>query len=151
MKKLIFTILTTITILGVNAQGNNLQFNRALFESAEIVTTGNFNYSTFLKSNAFTVPSGKVWKITNCEGVVPSYNLTPNANFSGSLKNIGNIAISKSNQNNYKFIGGGGSSAYDSNYGIIWLPSGDYDILVTVDVAGTYSVVFSGIEFNIVP
>ena len=33
MKKLILTILTTITIVGVNAQGNNLQFSRALFET----------------------------------------------------------------------------------------------------------------------
>ena len=144
MKKLIFTILTTITILGVNAQGNNLQFNRALFERYDIDCIGNFSNDAFYKSNAFTVPTNKVWKINKT-----SISLRANSSSSNSLTFQGILAISLANENKF-FLLTEMYSASDNNDNLIWLPSGTYDIKVKVNNSGTYDIIFNGIEFNIV-
>ena len=61
MKKLILTILTTITILGINAQGNNLQFNQVLNYEYSVYA---LNYETSYSAGTIIVPQNKVWKIT---------------------------------------------------------------------------------------
>ena len=139
MKKLIFTILTTITIFGVNAQGNNLQFNRALFETV-CTTTGNLvSYHNI--TNAFTIPVGKVWKINYVEGSdFKNLNWSPqNAN------DISNTYLSKAGQDNYISLRTG---SYNSP---LWLPEGSYDISFLCSSSNRdYYIIFSGIEFNIV-
>jgi len=140
MKKLILTILTTITILGVNAQGNNLQFNRALFET--ICTTTAYQASYHNIANAFTIPVGKVWKINYVEG-----SDFKNLNWSPSNANdIGDVYLSKAGQDNYMEIILG---SYNSP---LWLPEGSYDISFLCNSSNKdYNLIFSGIEFNIVP
>ena len=93
MKKLIFTILTTITILGVNAQGNNLQFNRALFETIFSSIPDNLSPNMSI-SNSFTVPTGKVWKITEVNSSNKTLTNTEGGFFSEFL-------ISKNAQNEF--------------------------------------------------
>ena len=142
MKKLILTILTTLTILGVNAQGNNLQFNRALFETIFSSIPDNLspNYTIL---NSFTVPTGKVWKITD----VNSSNRT-STNTEGGF--ISEFLISKNAQNEFIRI----KKNVDKTQEIIWLPEGSYDISLS-GLNGTssiqYNIIVSGIEFNIVP
>ena len=137
MKKLIFTILTTITILGVNAQGNNLQFNRALYET---VTTTQINLRSYYNiSNAFTIPAGKVWKIT--------YVTSSDAiNSSSTAQRINNLYVSKSGQEEY------GEVFLSANNPPLWLPEGTYDLNFNCNSSNKdYNLIFSGIEFNIVP
>lgn len=139
MKKLILTILTTITILGANAQGNNLQFNRALFETICTTTAYLTDYHNI--TNAFTIPVGKVWKINNLEG-------SDFKNLSGSPENANDIAkvyLSRAGQDNYMEI------ILGSFNSPLWLPEGSYDISLVCNSSNKdYNLIFSGIEFNIV-
>ena len=66
MKKIFLTILTTITILGVNAQGSDLIFSRVIDTVliAEATTCTDL-YANPVISPSITVPSGFVWKITS--------------------------------------------------------------------------------------
>jgi len=137
MKKLILTILTTITILGVNAQGNNLQFNRALFEDYTVQAPSGSDYHII--SNAFTIPAGKVWKVTSLSASITG----PNQYIAGD------VGISKSSVQKYsvsRSIGVGNTSEM-----VLWIPEGSYDIRVYSADAGWYNVILSGLEFNIVP
>jgi hypothetical protein len=146
MKKLILTILTTITILGINAQGNNLQFNRALFERYDIDCIGNFNNQAFYKSNIFTIPVNKVWKIHR-SSIINHTSINSNDLYFGGL-----VSISLANEDKFFLVCTTSSSSYseEQNGNIIWLPSGTYDMKVKVPNSGTYDVIFNGIEFNIV-
>lgn len=148
MKKIIFTILTTITILGVNAQGNNLQFNRALFERYDIDCIGNFSNKAFYQSNTFTVPTNKVWKINKTSVSIRGLSSSDDfLFFSTEIADI--IAVSLANENKF-FLLTEFPSTSPINENIIWLPSGTYDIKVKVNHPGTYDIIFNGIEFNIV-
>ena len=138
MKKLILTILTTITILGVNAQGNNLQFNRALYET--VTTTPITHRSSYNISNAFTIPAGKVWKIT--------YVTSSDAiNSSSTAQRINNLYVSKSGQEEYGEV----FFPTSANNPPLWLPEGTYDLNFNCGSSNKdYNLIFSGIEFNIV-
>ena len=136
MKKIILTILTTITILGVNAQGNNLQFNRAFnYEYSQLCSLQDQLYS----AGSITVPQNKVWKITHSS----VYNST-HISHSGSLL-IDNILVSRGR------ISNGTTDGID---GIIWLNSGNYTVyLVSTSTSNSITNIkstISGIEFNIV-
>ena len=134
MKKLILTILTTITILGVNAQGNNLQFNRALTEIIDI-NPGIINNR--IAPNAFTVPAGKVWKV--------NYFLFSSGNINGNYVND-QVHFSFAGQNNFVEFN---QSGYKN--GPLWIKSGTYDVLDDNYQASEDNFLFiSGIEFNIV-
>jgi len=141
MKKLILTILTTITILGVNAQGNNLQFNRALFES---VATFIYNITTndIEIQNSFTVPAGKTWKITAIGG---SDRILSNTD----VNNASSIWISKSGENKFMNLA---ATRGTELINPLWLPEGSYDVFARGGNQSprTYHVLISGIEFNIV-
>ena len=135
MKKLILTILTTITIFGVSAQGNNLQFNQVL----------NYDYSVFCgaqyvlySAGNFTVPSNKVWKIT-----YSSVYSSSNPSFSGALL-IDNIKVCAGRIES--------TSASDETGGILWLKSGNYSVYLmsTSTTNQDIKATISGIEFNIV-
>ena len=137
MKKLILTIVTTITIWGVNAQGNNLQFNRAFnYEYSQVCSVEDQLYS----AGNITVPQNKVWKITHSS----VYNST-DVSDSGSFL-IDNIKVSIGR------LATGSTS--QSNDGIIWLNSGNYTVyLVSTSTSTSISNIkstISGIEFNIV-
>ena len=143
MKKIILTILTTITILGINAQGNNLQFNRALFETvfSEIPDNLSPNYTL---QNAFTVPSNKTWKITK-------WNSSNRSSINTESGYIGRFYISKSGQNDFIYISTNINNSKTQE--IIWFPEGTYDISIG-DITGLtsieHNIIFTGIEFNIV-
>ena len=94
MKKIILTVLTIITVLGVNAQGSDLIFSRVI-DTVLIVeaTTCTDLYANPVISPSITVPSGFVWKITsismergnvNAERRLSAYDCT-NGNFSAAL------------------------------------------------------------------
>ena len=135
MKKLIFTILTTITILGINAQGNNLQFNRALFEDLGTVTTST---GTITIQNSFTVPTNKIWKVLGMDA--RSLNLLYTSNY---------IGISKSGNKKFMIAPTTGTG----NDKIIWLPEGSYDVKMKGQQSSNviYYLTLTGVEFNIVP
>ena len=140
MKKIILTILTTITILGVNAQGNNLQFNRALFEQISLPLVqlpGNSN-SGAISNSAIVIPSNKVWKITSVECEY-NYNQVQYVPLNATY-----VGISKSGFNLFSEI--------DVGEKILWLPEGTYDLKITSDTYPFDAIVLiNGIEFNIVP
>lgn len=134
MKKLIFTILTTITILGLNAQGNNLQFNRAFnYEYSQLCSLQYQLYS----AGSFTVPTNKVWKITHS-----SVYSSTNASYSGALL-IDNIKVC---------AGRIGASSASEKGGILWLKSGNYSVYLMSTSTSNQDIrsTISGIEFNIV-
>ena len=138
MKKLIFTILTTITILGVNAQGNNLQFNRALFENYNplLIQDPSSSFGTYYKimNSAVVVPNNKIWKITNVQAEASDNILSTGT---------GVVYISKSGLNLFNRI-------LQNEERITWLPSGSYDLKVTSTGYPNISVLITGLEFNIV-
>lgn len=136
MKKLIFTILTIITILGVNAQGNNLQFNQAIFQ--EFIVTVPINYDErFFNAGTITVPQDKIWKITSSSAYCTDIN--PNDKmYEASIKINNHILRFEvgSNQTSPIWLNPG-------NY-TIWLANGASLYLKTIGS-------ISGIEFNLVP
>ena len=145
MKKIILTILTIITILGVNAQGNNLQFNRALFETIFSEIPSNLASSNYTKTASFTVPAGKTWKITDWSAT----NSTTTNGQSGYMN--GGIYISKTGEEEFFRLQ---PFDYSKTVEIIWLPEGSYDIHIESWNGSsnfTWFIKVSGIEFNIVP
>ena len=70
MKKIILTILTTITVLGVNAQGSDLIFSRVIDTTLSVTISSCTNtYTSKTFGTSITVPSNKVWKITSYSDV----------------------------------------------------------------------------------
>ena len=137
MKKLILTILTTITILGVNAQGNNLQFNQVLnYEYTQGVMGVNLSESWF-NVGLITVPPNKVYKITS-----GSIHTASNINL---YFDFGGIKVGE------HFVSGGENDSHINNCPI-WLGTGTYN--VSLAHSNTGQVLYGAlsiIEFNIVP
>ncbi len=127
MKKIIFSILFSITMLVVNGQGN-LQFNQVKLVSA-----------------IETVPAGKVWKI---ESILYTGTLGPVSN---SLTQDDQIKIDGSAYTVRSARSGNGGQGYAASYFVweqkypIWLFAGQ-TLQVWVNV-GQINV----IEFNIIP
>jgi hypothetical protein len=133
MKKILLLLLTIFTISAATAQGNNLKFNRALYEDYSINLTSGYDYKTL--SNAFTVPTDKVWKVTSLTGSITSTNqyLAPDVGI--SKNGVGSFSV---NVNSY-------------SQKTLWLPSGSYDIRChSTSQSGNYKVLLSGVEFNLV-
>ena len=138
MKKIIFSILFSITMLVVNGQGN-LQFNQV-----KLITT------------VETVPLGKVWKVESATyggGLVFCVAGTNGTNYCGNnVNNITNVAVlgvmtfTINGQPNYI-----SALSYTNSFSPnlspfpIWLPAG-----TTLSV-GTNMRYLSIIEFNVVP
>lgn len=135
MKKLILTILTTITILGINAQGNNLQFNQVLNYEYSVYA---LNYETSYSAGTIIVPQNKVWKIT-----YSSVYSSTEPNNSGALL-IDNIKVCAGRL--------ASTTSSDETGGILWLKSGNYTVYLmsTTDNGQEIKATISGIEFNIV-
>ena len=131
MKKIILTILTTITIWGVNAQGNNLEYSQSIYLdyiNPSSGVQGNTNHSV----GTFTVPVNKTFKITS-SSCTQSSGGDPDLYGEGSCQ----VKINRHKLNNNS---------------ILWLPSGTYTVYTMV--AGTNwrsAVAITGLEFNIVP
>ena len=127
----------------ISAQGN-LQFNRALNETYFFETFNSVSNSEML--NAFTVPSGKVWKLTS---ISSGQKLTAYP----FPYDVGGLFVYRENgQPNYTFI----KVSNDANYNttdIVWIPEGTYDLSCRgANITSTdYLLHFSGIEFNITP
>ena len=136
MKKLILTILTTITILGVNAQGNNLQFNQAIFQ--EFIFTVPSSYSErFFVAGTITVPQNKVWKITSSSAYCTDINANDKMYEAGIKINNHLLRFEEESHEPHP----------------IWLNPGNYNIWLA-NGYGAYPKTIgsiSGIEFNIVP
>ena len=137
MKKLILTILTTITILGVNAQGNNLQFNQVIDLTFNVSTATRLSTIT----SAFTIPTGKVWKITKAGGITVYGNGISNME-SYYKKNTAQYFSPLTNSSDTQLT--------------IWLASGTYDLKADFDgffngsLLDPASISLNGIEFNVV-
>ena len=106
MKKIFLTILTTITILGVNAQGSDLIFSRVIDTTLSVTISSCTNmYTSKTFGASITVPSNKVWKITSYSNV-STFNSSTNPNDWGdnNYENTGyNCNGSKSTSNaNFK-------------------------------------------------
>ena len=135
MKKIILTILTTITIWGVNAQGNNLEFNRAFnYEYSQLCSLEDQLYS----AGNITVPQNKVWKITHSSVYSSSI-----ISYEGTLF-IDNIKVC---------AGRIEASGASEKGGILWLKSGNYSVYLMSTSTSNQDIksTISGIEFNIVP
>ncbi|MDC6470759.1 hypothetical protein PQZ52_02180 [Flavobacteriales bacterium] len=136
MKKLILTILTTITIWGVNAQGNNLQFNQAIFQ--EFIFTVPQGYSErFFNAGTITVPQNKVWKITSSSAYCTDIN--PNDQMYQAGIKINNHLLRFEERSHEPHP--------------IWLNPGNYTIWLANGVTAYQKTIgsISGIEFNLVP
>jgi hypothetical protein len=119
MKTILFLATALFFSINMCAQGNNLQFNRV------VTITGNVN--NYSESPAYTVPSGKVWKI---ESFASPSGITIN---------------NTSSQPAYNFSGFNLTCP-------IWLSAGDFVKAVCWSVnGGSGGFVFSIIEYNIIP
>jgi hypothetical protein len=123
-KALLILSLFSISIFG-KAQGN-LQFNQVI-SNAGSTATSNVGYSTY-NSIAYTVPTGKVWKLEYVFGMSSGWYLTVN-NKVIYYTNISGQPLEKQSP--------------------IWLKAGD--ILKLSSMYNAYDFYFSGIEFNIIP
>ena len=133
MKKTILFLFTIFTFSLLSAQGNNLQFNRALYENYSVIATSGYDYYTL--TNAFTVPTDKVWKVTSLTGSITSSNQYLSDDVGISKNGAGSFSVNRNN----------------SMQKTLWLPSGSYDIRVfSHSTGGNYKVVLSGVEFNLV-
>jgi hypothetical protein len=138
MKKIILTILTTITIWGINAQGNNLEFNQVIDLTFNVSTATRLSTIT----SAFTIPTGKVWKITKAGGITAYGNGISNME-SFYKKNTAQYFSSLTDNSDTQLT--------------IWLASGTYDLKADFDgffnssLADPASISLNGLEFNIVP
>jgi hypothetical protein len=127
MRLLLFIFLSFSAFHAMYAQGS-LQFNRVVTHTG--TATGSWSYV----SPSWTVPAGKVWKIT------AAYPTTGNA----------------VNRNLEMDAGGGWASLALNNFNPapIWLKAGD---VVRLSASGnccsvsSFSYLFSAIEFNIIP
>jgi hypothetical protein len=139
--KLHLTLLTfiLISINSVFSQNNNLQFNRAIFDSVCITDPIYAGPKNFVGN--LIVPTGKVWKIESSSGYCyRTYLADP-------MQSQGNI--SAFNWINKFCLNGDTKNP-------IWLPAGTYKVFSSDSSPGaSYSTVisftFSGIEFNLVP
>jgi len=127
---------------GLFGQGN-LQFNKALHETFLFDMFDADSNSEIL--NAFTVPAGKVWKITSIQS---GKKIT---SFPFSYQNGGVFVYKKSTDQDYVFIKIGTNPDFLND--IIWIPEGTYDLACRgSDVnSADYILYFSGIEFNLTP
>ena len=144
MKKLILFLGIIISTTLVNAQGN-LQFNQVVSEVQTLSTTR----TNSINGSAYTVPTGKVWKVVSvgfnansCSYYAPHVCLLIN----------GNKAY-KAIHNEYRYDLGG-----TLNDSPIWLKAGDilnWNLTGSSSSSGTCplnaSIHFSIIEFNIIP
>jgi hypothetical protein len=139
--KLHLTLLTfiLISINSVFSQNNNLQFNRAIFDSVYITDPVYAGPKNFVGN--LIVPTGKVWKIESSSGFRYSTYLPDPMQSQGSISALNWINKFCLNP--------------DTKYPI-WLPAGTYKVFSSDSSSGgSYSTVvsftFSGIEFNLVP
>lgn len=139
--KLHLTLLTfiLISINSVFSQNNNLQFNRALFDSVSIIDPVTTYPKTFVGN--LIVPTGKVWKIES------SYN----SRKCTYLPDPGQSQVGNSPENWINNFSLSGVTNYP-----IWLPAGTYKVFTNDQTYGPsytclFSLIISGIEFNLVP
>lgn len=127
---------------GLFGQGN-LQFNKALHETYFFETFDGDSNSEIL--NAFTVPAGKVWKLTSIQSGRKATTLP------FAYQNGGTFSYRKSGAQNYVFIKIGSNP--DVNSDIVWIPEGTYDLVCRGSDVNTmdYLLYFTGIEFNLLP
>ena len=133
MKKIILTILTTITILGINAQGNNLEFNRVINQDF----IGNVDSQIFYNIGTITVDPNKTLKISSFMGFRDTHS-----------SSYVNVKI-----NNMMVISSGTSQGEKIFAATpIWLGSGTHIVYFkgSGSVLQPASFSISGIEFNIV-
>jgi len=152
----LYTILIFILSINLSAQDTpgNLQFNSIKTLSLEDVESSDVSGSgrIFIMGN-ITVPSGKVWKVTNS-----SLNMRNSAgwitHFTGSSLNSNNTV--------YGILRIGGQVAMEATYinlennvysTPIWLPSGTHEIRIDTSYYLEYPffyVSINAIEFNVV-
>ncbi|MDG1658774.1 MAG: hypothetical protein P8H56_09345 [Crocinitomicaceae bacterium] len=137
MEKILFILAITISSLSFG-QGN-LQFNQVKFIEYTTTTTA---YST-TTAGVITVPAGKVWKVEHANVyMVATY---PRTQYGGWSLFIDNTLIYRSK--------GASNSIHLKDAFPLWLPAGNYNIVVGQETAGSQTVNSSinAIEFNIVP
>ena len=107
------------------AQGN-LQFNQVI-SNAGLTSNANTGYTSY-NSIAYTVPTGKVWKLEYVFGMNASWYITVNNNIVYYI-NISGQQLERTSP--------------------IWLKAGD--VLKFSSIYSANNFYFSGIEFNIIP
>jgi hypothetical protein len=138
MKKYLSILSFLMCLNFMFGQGNNLQFSRALFEDYTVNTTSGSDY--FVISNAFSVPTDKVWKITS----LSASRTSPNQYISNDI-GISKSGLQKYSSINTSSVNGTGHSV------VLWLPEGSYDLRIYSTINnGAHNAILSGIEFNIV-
>jgi hypothetical protein len=138
--KLILLVTCLIQVKTVKSQGNNLQFNQAIYT--------NINYSPsnqYTTTQNLTVPTNKVWKI---ESAAAGSN---NVNSNGVLIPGGTISV------NDIVIFSSPNPVLPNLPNLsnlpLWLPSGNYTLSISTDggYTGVWKGFISGIEYNVVP
>jgi hypothetical protein len=137
--KIILLFSCLIQVKNSKAQGNNLQFNQAIF----LTISGNGSNAT---TQNFTVPNNKVWKI---ESAAAGYFNLNGTRYPGGTLSINDITIYSCP------ILYGGTSAY-VNLSIIsnlpiWLPTGSYSMILSSEPTLGAKGFISGVEYNLVP
>ena len=132
--KIILLLTCLMQVKLMNAQGNNLQFNQAIYTTI-VGIGGQFTQVPI------TVPANKIWKIESASCSIDSQQGTQNIYL--SLNGVVITAYTLSV----------GQPSYSSCFPI-WLPSGSYGINLynSGGNGGPIAVGFiSGVEYNLVP
>ncbi len=126
MKSAYMIALFVLTVGFKSAAQGNLQFNQ-VFSTAGATSSTNPGYAAY-NSIAYSVPSGKVWKVEYAFGMNQGWYVTVN--------------------NNVMYYNNTTSQPLERTTPI-WLKAGD--ILKFSSIYSTSNFYFSGIEFNVVP
>lgn len=130
MRKLLILLLFGLSLQGLKAQGANLKYNQALLLTSQASGC----------STCWTVPSGRVWKIT---GVSTNSNTLTSIHLNGL--SLGFLIGSVFSSSSGTFL----EAAYADQVFPIWLPAGS--TLGYGSIGSNRNIAFYGIEFLEIP
>ena len=148
MKNIVLILLMIFTFQLTNAQGN-LQFNKVIYE-VYANTTSDLANGVNYEWTGFTVPAGKVWKVTLIGGYseVKNGETSPGYNYMGDNVSVLFRKVGNTYPTHIK-----NRSNVSDNINEYYFGEGTYNfIMIAVNVSsfGPGHVTANGIEYNII-
>ena len=148
MKNIVLILLMIFTFQLTNAQGN-LQFNKVIYE-VYANTTSDLANGVNYEWTGFTVPAGKVWKVTLIGGYseVKDGETSPGYNYMGDNVSVLFRKVGNTYPTHIK-----NRSNVSDNINEYYFGEGTYNfIMIAVNVSsfGPGHVTANGIEYNII-
>lgn len=145
MKTFLITLSSFLLFFSSYGQGE-LQFNQTFTET---IIPGSSSGEIKIELNAFTVPSGKVWKIENVTDRRIASSDTNGSLFPANDGSCTYIFFKESGSQTWATL-----NYYQNNTNPIWLSSGTYDLSARCSATNSNFntvIMLNGLEFNIIP